>query len=98
MSEKSGQDHNKSKGQPKQRDRATVAARDPKPGAVNRPGFDLGGATGESKLDDKNHIQSATMRVHDAVNDKPRKAAGANRVTAKMQSAVAGIRNWLRRE
>ena len=95
MSEKSRPNHNKSKEQP---NRATVAARDPKPGAVNRPGFDLGGATGEAKPDDENHIQSSTMRGHDAVNDKARKPAGADRVAAKMQSAVAGVRNWLRRK
>lgn len=34
---------------PTERPSREAAARDPRPGATNRPGFDLGGAVGEEK-------------------------------------------------
>ena len=70
-------------------DRGTVAARDPGSGAKNRPGFDLGGAVGDAKPDYKDHVRNSTMQGQDAVKK------GA---TGKVRSAVAGVRNWLRRK
>jgi hypothetical protein len=92
MNEKTPHDHNKSKGRPRQPDRAAVAARDPGPGSKNRPGFDLGGATGES--DPRN----PTAQVQDAVEGASRNTVRGHKATGKMKSAVAGVRNWLRRE
>ena len=86
---KKKRDRNKPKGGKKAK-RATVAARDPRAGARNRPGFDLGGAVGDAKPDDKRSVKRPTEPARDAVSGKPAKATGA------MRSAVAGVRNWLR--
>lgn len=87
MNGKPPQDRKRPNGEPKQPDRAAAAARDPGPGSKNRPGFDLGGAIGES--DPRNsppHNQDAVE--HESSN------AGTRKTTGK--SAVAGVRNWLR--
>ena len=89
MNKKSSRDRNKPK-DGKNAKRATVAARDPRAGARNRPGFDLGGAVGDARPDDKRSVKSPTEPARDAVSGKPAKATGA------MRSAVAGVRNWLR--
>ncbi|WP_291862302.1 hypothetical protein [Bradyrhizobium sp.] len=80
-------------GKPKVRteapDRAAAAARDPDSGAKNRPGFDLGGAVGDAKPDQRDHARNSTIQGRDA--------AGI-RATGKVQSAIAGVKNWLRRK
>ncbi len=86
MNAKSLRYRNKPKGRIKKPDPATDAARDPQPGATNRPGFDLGGAVGDAKPDDK----SPTLQARDTVRGKPARA------TSAMRSAVGGVRNWLR--
>ena len=81
------------------------AARDPGPGASNRPGFDLDGAVGDAKPDDSDQTKSFTVptpevvkqaasKVTDGVRhaESKRKAGG----TGKSKSAVAGVRDWLR--
>ena len=89
MKKKSLRDRNKPKGG-KKPDRATVAARDPQPGARNRPGFDLGGTVGDAKPDDKRSVKSPTVPARDALSGKSARATGG------MRSALAGVRNWLR--
>lgn len=80
----------RNRNQPKEPSPATVAARDPKPGAVNRPGFDLGGATGDAKPNDKNSAKRSTAKAHDVATDT------LDRMSGKVRSAFAGVRNWLR--
>ena len=89
-------------------ERARVAARDPEPKAKNRPGFDLGGAVGDAKPDDKNRVKKSTMQSQDAVKKKAGRALGVAKIETqgrtsnapdkkgKVRSAVAGVRNWLR--
>lgn len=81
-----------------------MAARDPKPGARNRPGFDLGGATGDAKPDSQQRINS-TVQPQDSLKKEGEKAPGdaqfkakdkVYNATGKVRSAVAGVRNWLR--
>ena len=84
---------------------ARVAARDPALGAKNRPGFDLGGAVGDAKPDDKNRTNSSTEQARSARKKEARNVAGDARIKAKgkadyaagrVRSAVTGVRNWLR--
>jgi uncharacterized protein YjbJ (UPF0337 family) len=105
MSKDPRRDRNKPKGQTAKPDRAAAVARDPAPGATNRPGFDLGGAVGDAKPDHKHRIERAPVQAQDAVKEGAGKVAGDARLEAegrprkaagKMRSAVAGVRNWLR--
>jgi hypothetical protein len=107
MNKRSQQNHSKSESQTMQTDRAAIAARDPGPGAKNRPGFDLGGAVGDAKPDDKSRIENSTVQAQDAVEEQASrltsgsqsKAEGKiDRKPGKMRSAVAGVKNWLRRK
>ncbi len=103
MNEKSSRNRNRSKDQQGNIDRAVVAARDSKPGAINRPGFDLGGATGDAKPDNKTRIKHSTVKGKGDVKEEAGRVigdprSGADKVTGKMRSAVAGVRNWLRRK
>lgn len=78
-------------------DRAAEAARDPGPGASNRPGFDLGGAVGDVKPDDdppRGARRDASDRQREASDSHIKVEGEANRRTGK--SAVAGVLNWLR--
>jgi len=92
MTKQSRRDGSKPEVRTEAPDRATAAARDPGSGAKNRPGFDLGGAVGNAKPDDKDHARNSTMQGKDVVKKE------AIRATGKVRSAVAGVRNWLRRK
>jgi len=83
MNEQSRQDHNKSKGQTKQPERAAVAARDPRSGAVNRPGFDLGGAVDDAKSDDKSRNKSSKVQAQDAVDEHASMMTGGSQIEAE---------------
>jgi uncharacterized protein YjbJ (UPF0337 family) len=105
MSRKSRRDHSNSKIRKAEPDRATAAARDPAPGARNRPGFDLGGAVGDVKPDDRNQTEASAVQAKSVVTARHGKETGASECEAetraekargKMRSAVAGVRNWLR--
>ncbi len=84
----------------KESGRAAVAARDPKPGATNRPGFDLGGAVSDAKPEHRTKrepersqdIVKPGQMTGDAQPEAERKPHKAS----KKRSAVAGVRNWLR--
>jgi hypothetical protein len=65
-------------------DRAAIAARDPAPRAVNRPGFDLGGAVGDAKpKKGRPARKGAAARVK-------RKSKRTSKAAGKMQSLFGG--------
>lgn len=77
--------------------RAAVAARDPEPGAKNRPGFDLGGMVGDANRSVDLSVTGASQEIVNAgqIGDA---RPGGERVphkASKRRSAVAGVRNRL---
>lgn len=69
--------------------RAATAARDPDQRASNRPGFDLGGAVGDTKPHGKSGQKRSTAPM--TVDPVSRDKANAGRVPGSAQGAAANI-------